>query len=82
MKVSNPERTSANNAVEIANTFNMYFASIFTHDSNIDHQRQQEHTETDIILEDITLTNAEVMAVLRNLDNNKANGPMEFLRDY
>ena len=56
MKVSNTERTSAHNAVEIANTFNTYFASIFTHDSDTDDQ-QQEHTATDIILEDITLTN-------------------------
>ena len=74
MKVSNTERTSANNAVEIANTFNTYFAAIFTHDSDT-YDQQQEHTVTDIILEDITLTNDEVIAVLRNLDNNKAHSP-------
>ena len=54
MKVSNTERTSANIDVEIANTFKTYFASIFTYDCNTDHDhQQQEHTETDIILEDI-----------------------------
>ena len=74
MKVSNTERTSANNDVEIANTFNTYFASIFTHDSDTDHQ-QENHSKTDIILDEITLTNDEVIAVLRNLGNNKAHGP-------
>ena len=74
MKVSNTERTSSNNDVEIANTFNTYFAFIFTHDSDTDHQ-QENHSKTDIILDEITLTNDEVIAVLRNLDNNKAHGP-------
>ena len=68
MKVSNTERTSSNNEVEIANTFNTYFTSIFTHDSDTDHQ-QENHSKSDIILDEITLTNDEVIAVLRNLDN-------------
>ena len=74
MKVSYTERTSSNNDVEIANTFNTYFASIFTHDSYTDHL-QKNHSKTDILLDEITLTNDEVIAVLRNLDNNKAHGP-------
>ena len=74
MKVSNTERTSSNNDVEIANTFNTYFASIFTHDSDTDHQ-QENHSKTDIIMDEITLTNDDAIAVLRNLDNNKAHGP-------
>ena len=55
MEVRNTERTSANNDVEIANTFNTYFASIFTHDSDTDHQ-QENHSKTDVILNEITLT--------------------------
>ena len=44
------------------------------HDSDTDHQ-QENHSKTDIILDEITLTNDEVIAVLRNLENNKAHGP-------
>ena len=73
-KVSNTERTFANNDVDIANIFNTYFAFIFTQDSDEDYQ-QQKHLDADIILDEITLSNEVVTAVLRNLDNNKAHGP-------
>ena len=51
------QRTYSNNNVDIANTFNAYFASIFTHDNHNDHN-PEEHSfiDPDIVLEDITLT--------------------------
>ena len=68
------ERAYAKNNAEVANTFNEYFASIFTHDDDSD-LITEEHSEPDIILEDITLTNDEVITVLANLNINKAFGP-------
>ena len=71
------QRTYSNNNVDIANTFNEYFASIFTHD-NHNYHNPEEHSFIDpdiIVLEDMTLTDDEVMSVLSNLNNNKAHGP-------
>ena len=36
---------------------------------------QQKHLDADTILDEITLSNEVVTAVLRNLDNNKVHGP-------
>ena len=56
-KENHNQRTYSNNNVDIANTFNEYFASIFTHDNHNDHNHE-EHSfiNPDIVLEDITLT--------------------------
>ena len=49
------QRTYFINNVVIANSFNEYFASIFTHDSNGDHNLE-EHSiaDLDIVLENNT----------------------------
>ena len=60
VKSSENQRTYSNNNVDIANTFNEYFASNFTHDNNSDHNLG-EHSDPEIVLEDITLTNDEVI---------------------
>ena len=74
--INKSQRMCFNNNVDIANCFNEYFASIFTHDNNDDHNLK-EHliVDPDIVLENITLTNDEVITVLPNLNNNKAHGP-------
>ena len=79
MKLNATERQSANNDKDIANILNTYFASVFTHNSDIQHSGQQ-FTETDFVLDDITLIVDEVARVtssaeLKHLDNNKAHGP-------
>ena len=75
VKSSENQRTYSNNNVDIANTFNEYFTSIFTHDNNSDHNLG-ENSDPEIVSEDIiTLTNDEVITVLTNLNNNKAHGP-------
>ena len=74
VKSSENQKTYSNNNADIANTFNEYFASIFTHDNNSDHNLG-EQSDPKIVLEDITLTNDEVITVLTNLNNNKAHGP-------
>ena len=68
-------RICSNNNVDIENCFNEYFASIFTHDNN-DDRNLEEHSivDPDVVLENITLTNDEVITVLSNLNNNKAHG--------
>ena len=73
MKVK--EHISTINA-DIANCFNEYFASIFMHDNNNDHNLE-EHSiaDLDIVLKNITLTNDEVKTILFNLHDNKAHGP-------
>ena len=67
------QRTYFNNNVDIANCFNEYFASIFTHDNNNDHNLEERRS--DLVLENITLTNDEVITVFSNQNNNKAHGP-------
>ena len=53
--------------------FNEYFASIFNTDSGGISEREQSHN--DITIEDITLSEEEIVAVMSNLDYNKAQGP-------
>ncbi|XP_028419259.1 uncharacterized protein LOC114545074, partial [Dendronephthya gigantea] len=59
VKTGENQRMYFDNNAEIANTFNEYFASIFTSDTANDFNPEQ-HPEPDNILEDITLTNDEV----------------------
>ena len=73
-KASDGERINADNNVEIAESFNKYFVSIFSSDSTTVGHHQQ-NSQSAITLEEITLTNDEVLSVLINLDNNKAQGP-------
>ena len=72
-------RSYAENSIDIANAFNEYFASIFTQDTdNLEtkhYQDEYDHLETNGMLTDIELSEDEVLSVLRNLDQNKAQGP-------
>ena len=73
-KVNDNERKYADNTTDIANMFNHYFASIFTCDSygSTDHQDRSHNVTT---IDNITLSEEEIMAVIVNLNNNKAQGP-------
>jgi hypothetical protein len=53
--------------------FNEYFASIFTSDSDSNSERQ-DHSQV-ITIDNIELLEEQVMAVIMNLDSNKAQGP-------
>ena len=73
-KVNDNERKYADNTTDIANMFNHYFASIFTCDSygSTDHQDRSHNV---ITIDNITLSEEEIMDVIMNLNNNKAQGP-------
>ena len=72
-KVNESERMYANNTNDIANMFNEYFVSIFSSDSVVaSKHRDQEHN---IEFENIILEEEEILAVIMNLDHNKAHGP-------
>jgi hypothetical protein len=73
MKENDNERLHADNNTDIANMFNEYFASIFTSDSDSNSERQ-DHSQV-ITIDNIVLSEEEVMAVVMNLDSNKAQGP-------
>ena len=72
-KVNDNERKYGNNTTDIANMFNHYFASIFTCDSHgsTDHQNRSHNVTT---IDNITLSEEEIMTVIMNLNNNKAQG--------
>ena len=72
-KVNDSERMHANSNTDIANMFNEYFVSIFSSDSDVafEHRDRLHNVE----FEDITLSEEEVLAVIMNLDHNKAHGP-------
>ena len=60
--------------IGIANMFNEYFSSNF----NTDHHSFSENRVqpyNDITIDDITLSEEEIVAVIKNLDTNKAQGP-------
>ena len=63
----------ANSNTDIANMFNEYFVSIFSSDSDVafEHRDRLHNVE----FENITLSEEEVLAVIMNLDHNKAHGP-------
>ena len=73
MEENDNERLHADNNTDIANMFNEYFASIFTSDSDSNSERQ-DHSQV-ITIDNIALLEEEVMAVIMNLDSNKAQGP-------
>ena len=73
MKENDNERLHADNNTDIANMFNEYFASIFTSDSDSNSERQ-DHSQV-ITIDNIELSEEQVMAVIMNLDSNKAQGP-------
>ncbi|CAB4037892.1 Hypothetical predicted protein [Paramuricea clavata] len=72
-KVNDSERKHANSNTDIANMFNEYFVSIFSSDSDValEHGDRLHNVE----FENITLSEEEVLAVIMNLDHNKAHGP-------
>ncbi len=76
-KVTETERIFADNPADIAALFNNYFTSTFTIDPKIEVSSpdalpgQSDNT----IIENITLSEADVFSVLYNLDINKAQGP-------
>ena len=72
--VNDSERIYADSNTKKANIFNEYFASIFTSDStNASEHAYQSYNA--IILENITLSEDEVLPVIIYRDNNKAQGP-------
>ncbi|CAB3996295.1 Hypothetical predicted protein [Paramuricea clavata] len=73
MKENDNERLHADNNTDIANMFNEYFASIFTSDPDSNSERQ-DHSQV-ITIDNIALSEEEVMTVIMNLDSNKAQGP-------
>ena len=78
MKENDNERLHGDNNTDIANMFNEYFASIFTSDSDSNSERQDYHSQV-ITIDNIALSEEEVMAVIMNLDSNKAQGPDNIL---
>ncbi|CAB4038149.1 Hypothetical predicted protein, partial [Paramuricea clavata] len=77
VKVTETKRTSAGNPADIAALFNNYFTCIFTTDPNIENYSPDAlaYQSNNTIIEDITLSEADVSSVLHNLDINKAQGP-------
>ena len=74
VKLNDSERINADTNIGIANMFNEYFASIFNTDyHSFSENRVQPYN--DITIDDITLSEEEIVAVIKNLDTNKAQGP-------
>ena len=83
LRVSESERTYADNNNDIANMFNEYFVSIFSSDSGVVYEHSDH--EHNIEFENITILEEEVLAVIMNLNNHKAHGsdniPARLLKD-
>ena len=74
MKLNDSERINADTNIGIANMFNEYFASNFNTDyHSFSENRVQPYN--DITIDVITLSEKEIVAVIKNLDTNKAQGP-------
>ena len=76
-KANDSKRINADTNISIANMFNDYFASIFNTDfHSITENRVQSYN--DIAIDNITLSKG-IVAVIKNLDTNKAQGPDNIL---
>ncbi|XP_028406787.1 uncharacterized protein LOC114529229 [Dendronephthya gigantea] len=74
-KINERERKHVDSYSDIANMFNEYFASVLTPQFVSDILEHRGYTYNTITMQDITLSEAEVIAVILNLDSNKAQGP-------
>ena len=74
VKLNDSERINADTNIGIAHMFNEYFASNFNTDyHSFSENRVQPYN--DITIDVITLSEEEIVAVMKNLNTNKAQGP-------
>ena len=82
MKISESERIYVDGNTNIANAFNKYFASIFMKDEDGSFE-QDDLLQDDVgIIDNVTLSEDEIIAVINNLDSSKAQGPDVFQSVY
>ena len=75
IKINETERIIVDGNTDIANAFNKYFASIFTKDEDGSFE-QDDLSQDDVrIIDDVILSEEEIVAVINNLDTKKAHGP-------
>ena len=75
MKISENERIYVDGNMNIANAFNKYFASIFMKDEDGSFE-QDDLLQDDVgIIDNVTLSEDEIISVINNLDSSKAQGP-------
>ena len=73
VKMNERERILVDVNTDMANTCNKYFASIFTKDE--DGSFEQDLPQDNIhIIDYVTLSEGEIVAVISNLDSKKAHG--------
>ena len=71
------KKTSAyfDSNTDIVNAFNKYFASIFTKDEDSSVEERDLSQDVVCIIDNVTLLEEEIVAVIYNLDSNKSRGP-------
>ncbi len=75
MEISETERVYVDENTDIANMFNQYFASIFTKDQDGSFEQKDISHNIIPIIDNVTLSEEDIVAVIKNLDSNKAQGP-------
>ena len=75
MKINETERTYFDGNTDIVNAFNKYFASIFTKDEDSSVEEGDLSQGDVCVMDNVTLLEEEIVAVINNLDSNKAEGP-------
>ena len=79
MATSDSSRVKASTPSEVADSFNQYFASVFTSDhwTPASERENGQLPDSDPFLTDVILSVSEVELILLNLDASKATGPDE-----
>ena len=75
MKIGETETVYVDEKTDIANMFNQYFASIFTKDQDGSFEQKDISHNIIPIIDNVTLSEEDIVAVIKNLDSNKAQGP-------
>ena len=75
MKISDKERLYVDERTDIANLFNQYFASIFTMDKVGSSEQKDTCRDDAHTINNVTLMDEEIVAVINNLHSSKAQGP-------
>ena len=75
MKINVTERTYLDSNTDIVNAFNKYFASIFTKDEGRGVEENDLPQNDVCVIDNVTLLEEEIVAVINNLACNKAQEP-------
>ena len=75
MRLKKRTQSASGPNTDIVNAFNKYFAPIFTKDEDSSVEERDLSQDVVCIIDNVNLLEEKILAVIHNLDSNKAQGP-------